>query len=127
MRNTKLDQLKSARRRKGWTLRDLAEATGLSRQSLSNYERGKHPPSADHWLKLKRILSLKGSAEEYFGRVGRTGAERIYQKGDACKVEGCKRAPISRGYCRRHYQRWRYRKLSHEAKETTSKARKNRK
>lgn len=107
----KLRELKKARVEQGLTYRELSEVTGVSRQALFSYENGTYPPRADVWKVLKKVLKLKGTVEDYWGRPAHTGTPKIYTKDDRCKMPGCKSVPTSIGYCRKHYQRVRYRKI----------------
>lgn len=54
-------QLTSARIARGFTMKELAEKTGLSRQIVSNYESGKTIPKADSILKLINVLNFPKS------------------------------------------------------------------
>ena len=96
-------QLRAARTRLGLTLRDLEKKVGVSRQALSLYERGVHPPLEVHWLKIKQVLNLKGTVEEWWGRAAHIGMDVKYDENSTCKVEGCDEMPVAKGYCRRHY------------------------
>ena len=52
----RLTRLKRRRLEKGWTLRDLSEASGLSRQTLSFLERGQREPRPGNITLLARVL-----------------------------------------------------------------------
>jgi len=56
MNRNKLRKVKEARKRLGYTLRELEESVGVSRQALSAYERGEYPPRKEVWVKLKAVL-----------------------------------------------------------------------
>jgi DNA-binding XRE family transcriptional regulator len=109
----KLMKVKAARRRLGLTLRTLQEKVGVSRQALSAYERGIYPPKDEVWEKLKEILRLKGTVEDYWGRTAHAGKAKMYHEGAECYIKGCHNAPVSKGLCRKHYQRIRYQRLTH--------------
>jgi DNA-binding XRE family transcriptional regulator len=109
----RLRKVKEARKRLGFTLRDLEEKIGVSRQALSAYERGEYPPRKDIWKKLKVLLKLKGKVEDYWGRVAHSGKARKYHEGSECYIKGCHTQPISMGLCRKHYQRIRYQRITH--------------
>ena len=51
-------QLTSARVSRGLTMKELAEATGISRQMISNYESGKTVPKAENLLKIISALNF---------------------------------------------------------------------
>lgn len=108
MANKRLKKIKEARKRLGYTLRDLEDKVGVSRQALSAYERGEYPPRDEVWKRLKKVLKLKGTVEKYWGRPASAGKARLYHEGDECYVDGCHRAPVSKGMCRKHYQLKRY-------------------
>lgn len=109
----KLRKIKEARKRLGFTLRDLENKVGVSRQALSAYERGEYPPRKDVWKKLKAVLGLKGKVEDYWGRIAHSGKARKYDEGSECYIKGCHEKPISMGLCRKHYQRIRYQRITH--------------
>jgi len=109
---TKLCKVKDSRKRLGFTLRDLEESIGVSRQALSAYERGEYPPRKDVWKKLKVLLKLKGKVEDYWGRIAHSGKAIKYHEGSECYIEGCHIHPISMGLCRKHYQRIRYQRIT---------------
>jgi transcriptional regulator with XRE-family HTH domain len=113
MNHKKLRKVKEARNRLGFTLRELEEVIGVSRQALSAYERGEYPPRQEVWKKLKKALKLKGTVESYWGRSASAGKARLYHEGDKCYVKGCDNAPISKGLCRKHYQLKRYHEKTH--------------
>jgi ribosome-binding protein aMBF1 (putative translation factor) len=50
-----------ARTEKGWTLRDLSEASGVSVSQLSSIERGAHLPSVESLLAIANALGHKPS------------------------------------------------------------------
>jgi putative transcriptional regulator len=50
------NRVKEYRTRRNWTQRDLAEAAGVSRQSIISIERGRYVPSLPLALKLSAIL-----------------------------------------------------------------------
>lgn len=54
-------QVRLARTAKGWTLRDLSEASGLSVSQLSSIERGAHLPSLDSLLAVAHSLGAQPS------------------------------------------------------------------
>jgi DNA-binding XRE family transcriptional regulator len=104
----KLAQLKMARRNKKLTLRTLENKVGVSRQALSAYERGEYPPGDAVWDKLKKVLGLEGEVSDWWGRSAHSGKSKMYHDGDRCRIKGCDDTPVSKGLCRRHYQRVRY-------------------
>lgn len=46
------------RQRRGWSLHDLAQATGLAKSYLSELERGEHSPTLEVMLRLEAALRL---------------------------------------------------------------------
>jgi putative transcriptional regulator len=50
------NRVREFRTRRNWTQRQLAEASGVSRQSIISIERGRYMPSLPLALKLSRIL-----------------------------------------------------------------------
>lgn len=54
-------QVRLARTARGWTLRDLSEASGLSVSQLSSIERGAHLPSLDSLLAVAHALGAQPS------------------------------------------------------------------
>jgi len=55
-------QIRLARVEKGWTLKDLSEACGISVSQLSSIERGSHLPSVESLLAVAGALEHKPSA-----------------------------------------------------------------
>jgi transcriptional regulator with XRE-family HTH domain len=105
--------LRSARRRLGYTLRDLEKKVGVSRQALSAYERAKYPPREEVWERLKTVLKLDGTVTDYWGRTAQSGKVRKYADDAECYIKGCHEHPVSMGLCRKHYQRIRYQRMTH--------------
>lgn len=54
-------QVRLARTERGWTLRDLSEACGISVSQLSSIERGAHLPSVESLLTIALALEQKPS------------------------------------------------------------------
>lgn len=65
--NTFAERLKSARKMKGWSLQDLADAVSvsISRQSLNKYEQGAMKPTGEVLVALSKALAVK---PDYFLR-----------------------------------------------------------
>ena len=61
-------QVRLSRTRRGWTLKDLSEASGVSVSQLSSIERGAHLPSVESLLSSAGALDEKPSA--WFGAAG---------------------------------------------------------
>ena len=61
-------QIRIARTEKGWTLKDLSEASGISVSQLSSIERGSHLPSIESLLAVAGALEKKPS--EWLGMAG---------------------------------------------------------
>ena len=114
-RHTKLASLRDARKKRGLTVRALADAVGVSRQAISSYEHGHYPPRSDVWKKLRKVLGIpkQQTVADYWGREAHIGKDRLYNAGDTCSIKGCKNAPVCLGYCRKHYQKVRYHKITH--------------
>lgn len=55
-------QVRLARTQRGWTLKDLSEASGVSVSQLSSIERGAHLPSVESLLAIAIALDAKASA-----------------------------------------------------------------
>jgi transcriptional regulator with XRE-family HTH domain len=53
-------QLRAARAGLGWNLHDLSSKSGLSRNSLSSYERGRGRPTVSTMLGLKAVYESAG-------------------------------------------------------------------
>lgn len=53
--------IRMARTNRGWTLKDLSEASGVSVSQLSSIERGSHLPSLDSLLEIAAALDQKAS------------------------------------------------------------------
>lgn len=52
------EQLKRARLARGFTMTELAELVGVSKQAISNYEKGENIPSAEVFAKIKQVLGF---------------------------------------------------------------------
>jgi CheY-like chemotaxis protein/DNA-binding XRE family transcriptional regulator len=61
-------QIRMARTERGWTLKDLSEACGVSVSQLSSVERGSHLPSIESLLAIAGALDRKASA--WMGAAG---------------------------------------------------------
>ena len=55
-------QVRIARTEKGWTLKDLSEASGVSVSQLSSIERGAHLPSIESMVAVAMAMGKKPSA-----------------------------------------------------------------
>lgn len=93
------------------SIREMAKKVGVSRQTWLNYETGKNPPSEEVWERMKKFLALKGDIVEYWGREQKESGNKRYLADAVCKITGCKEHPVSAGYCIRHYQRERMRRV----------------
>jgi ribosome-binding protein aMBF1 (putative translation factor) len=62
LRNELGRQVRLARTERGWTLKDLSEASGVSVSQLSSIERGAHLPSVESLLGIAVALGRKPSA-----------------------------------------------------------------
>lgn len=61
-------QIRLARTEKGWTLKDLSEASGVSVSQLSSIERGSHLPSLESLMAVADALERRPSA--WFAAAG---------------------------------------------------------
>ena len=66
MNNGISDKLKALRKAKRLTQQDVADAIGLQRSTISNYEIGRRSPSLHD---LQRIAAYYGVSLDYFGIV----------------------------------------------------------
>lgn len=55
-------QIRLARTQRGWTLKDLSEACGVSVSQISSIERGSHLPSLESLIDVAAALERKASA-----------------------------------------------------------------
>ena len=62
LRNELGRQVRLARTERGWTLRDLSDASGVSVSQLSSIERGAHLPSVESLLEIAIALGAKPSS-----------------------------------------------------------------
>jgi transcriptional regulator with XRE-family HTH domain len=82
-------------------LRELALKVGISRQTLSDYERGLYPPTIEIFERLQKSLGLTGDIVEYFGRRPKATP----QKKIPCCVKDCENKAYCKNMCRAHYER----------------------
>ena len=61
---TVLNRIRELRTERGWTQQDLAEAVGVSRQSINSIERQRYEPSLALALTFARLFGLP--ADEIF-------------------------------------------------------------
>jgi putative transcriptional regulator len=59
-----LNRVKELRAARGWTQQDLAEAVGVSRQSINSIERDRYVPSLELALDFARVFRC--SVDEIF-------------------------------------------------------------
>ena len=52
------NRIKELRLERGWTQQDLADAVGVSRQSINSIERQRYEPSLTLALKFARVFNL---------------------------------------------------------------------
>jgi putative transcriptional regulator len=57
MANTITNRVKELRAARGWTQEQLAEATGVSRQSINSIERNRYVPSLELALVFARVFA----------------------------------------------------------------------
>jgi hypothetical protein len=53
-----------------------------------------------------RISSKSGLCEMHYGRLYRTGSTELTERPTVCSVEGCEKPVNARGWCMKHYCRW---------------------
>ena len=58
------NRVKELRDTRGWTQQQLADAVGVSRQSINSIERNRYVPSLDLALKFARVFAV--STDEIF-------------------------------------------------------------
>jgi len=58
------NRIKQLRDARGWTQQDLAEAVGVSRQSINSIERNRYEPSLELALMFARLFGV--STDEIF-------------------------------------------------------------
>ena len=58
------NRVKELRDARGWTQQQLADAVGVSRQSINSIERNRYVPSLDLALRFARVFSV--STDEIF-------------------------------------------------------------
>jgi putative transcriptional regulator len=58
------NRIKELRDARGWTQQDLAEAVGVSRQSINSIERNRYEPSLELALMFARLFGV--STDEIF-------------------------------------------------------------
>lgn len=61
-------QIRMARAQRGWTLKELSEACGISVSQLSSIERGSHLPSIESLVSIAGALEARSS--EWLGAAG---------------------------------------------------------
>jgi len=64
MSPTVINRVKDLRNERGWTQQDLAEAVGVSRQSINSIERNRYIPSLPLALEFARVFDC--STDEIF-------------------------------------------------------------
>jgi transcriptional regulator with XRE-family HTH domain len=100
-------KLRKFRESLGFSMRALAKETGISRQTISDYEIGKYSPGIANWKILRSKLKIKESYKDFWKRDLRgVGRPRLYD-GMTCAYSGCKERPESKGLCMRHYMHFR--------------------
>ena len=103
-----LSDVKKHRQAFGWSLKELADQLGVSRQALHAYEQGLYPPREDVWIKLREVLGLPGTIVDYWGRTAAKTKNKRYTDQSVCSISGCQEKPVSKGMCSKHYQKHRY-------------------
>jgi len=63
-------KLKELRRKKGWSVRKLAQEAGVSKSTVSDVELGKRRPTADYLIKIAQALNMEErELLEWYGYV----------------------------------------------------------
>lgn len=73
------EQLIGARRAKGMTQEALSQATGVTRQTISSWERGRTVPDIDSVQRLSAVLDYVFSAEEVLGASHESDAAPVVE------------------------------------------------
>lgn len=81
-------------------IRELANKIGVSRQTLCDYEHGKYPPSEEVFKLLCKVLGLKGSIFEYYGRE----PKKLLMREKICSHKKCGNPVLCRNVCAYHYK-----------------------
>lgn len=76
MDKTFSENLKNARKRKGLTQAEIAEAIGVAKSTYSLYESGKREPDVQKIKQLAEVLNMTG--DELLGLEAHTDAYREY-------------------------------------------------
>lgn len=75
-------QVRMARAALNWTLAQLAEASGVHRNTISNFETGKFAGSDQALGAMRAALELAGV--EFIAENGGGAGVRLVKKGDEC-------------------------------------------
>jgi transcriptional regulator with XRE-family HTH domain len=102
--------LKELREQRAWSVGDLARAAGVAVETVATAETGTTRPQPGTVRKLAAVLNLEPTelAAQLSGR-GASLATRLQRStgARACAIPDCPEPQDARGWCSRHYQRWR--------------------
>lgn len=100
-------QLRARRREEGMSLRELAEASGVSFSTISRIERGRFSPTYDNAVRLARTLGIRLEGSSVSPRIEDRGAPSAQAERDGGReiefitAVGLHRQSVSAG-CRRN-------------------------
>lgn len=105
VRNPKLEEITRAREKRQMSIRDLAKRLLVSHGAVAAYERGAYAPVPAVWEKLRVVLGLKGTMEDYWPDTKPVGRPRERAANALCEIAGCSKPVAARGMCWSHYQK----------------------
>ena len=94
-----ISKLRQARKAKGLSLKEVSQKLGVSIVSVHFYETSQNIPKEETWEKLKAILDIVGSYQDFF--PGEKAP--LTTNHGKCAIEGCERTQRSRHLCAKHY------------------------
>jgi len=102
--------LKELRELRAWSVGDLARAAWLSTRTVAGAEAGTKRPQRNTLRRLAAALSLEPA--ELAAHLGESGAaaSAALQRAEGariCSIPECPDPHVARGWCWRHYARWR--------------------
>jgi len=102
--------LEELRERRAWSQADLARAAGVSVTTVTAVEAGTTRPQRGTLRRLAAALELEAAElAPYLTGRGAALAERLRQSAGTrgCEIPDCPDPHLARGWCLRHYARWR--------------------
>ena len=97
LQNKKVSAFQKARYKACKTLRDVANAVGVSHNAIHLYEHGIENPKKEVWEKLQAYLNLDGQYTDYFTPNVR------HESNQQCAIKDCTKPTLAKGYCSKHY------------------------